>query len=209
MIPHGLIGVTAAHFGVEQVRVLSGGVVTPNGHFRDLGDRDAETLRKLALGTVVVEASHRRESTRVKIRGVTHRNQRVGVSRVTHHEHFDITLSGPGQSLTLGLEDSTIGREKVAALHTGLTRHCTHQERHIGITKCPVGIIGAHHFAQEREGAVVELHAHTFKGTERRSNLQQLQGNRSVRPEHRSRSDSEQQGVTDLAGSSGYGNAHW
>src|SRR5690606_27717260 len=56
---------------------------------------------------------------------------------------------------------------------------------------------------EEREGTVLELHGHALERTERRGDLEHLQDDRLVRPEHRPGGDAEQEAVADLAGSPG------
>ena len=65
-----------------------------------------------------------------------------------------------------------------------------------------------HDVGQQRERAVVELHAHALERAERRRDLEQLQDDRRVRPEHRARGDAEEEAVADLAGSPGDGDAY-
>ena len=67
-------------------------MITPDGHFFDIGNGRAEFLSDLADGTVVVETSHRGEATWIKIFGVLLSNQGVGVGRVADNEHLDVAL---------------------------------------------------------------------------------------------------------------------
>ena len=55
----------------------------------------------------------------------------------------------------------------------------------VGIAEGQVGIVGAHDLGQQREGRIVELHPHAFEGAEGRRDLQQLERDRRIRPEHR------------------------
>ncbi len=61
---------------------------------------------------------------------------------------------------------------------------------------------------QEREGAVLELHAHAAEGVDRLGDLEQLQDHRLVGSEHLPAGDAEEQGVADLAGRTGDGDAY-
>ena len=53
--------------------------------------------------------------------------------------------------------------------------------------------------AQEREGAVLQLHHGAAQGRQRRRDLEQLKRHRLIGPERGPRGDSEEQGVPDLA----------
>ena len=70
------------------------------------------------------------------------------------------------------------------------------------------GVVGAHDVRQQREGAVVELHAHALERAEGLGDLEQLEDHRLVVAQHLTAGDAEQQGVADLAGSPGDGDAY-
>ena len=86
-----------------------------------------------------------------------------------------------------------------------LARHRPDEQGHVGVTERDVGVVGAHDVGEQRERAVVELHPHALERAERRRDLEQLQGDGRVGPEHRARGDAEQQAVADLAGGAGDG----
>ncbi len=161
----------------------------------------------------MVEAGHRREASGVEVGGIALGDQSIGVGRVADDEDLDVAFGAARQRLALGLEDAAVRRQQVRALHPLLARHRPDEEGDIGVTERRVGIVGAGDLRQQRERAVVELHANALEGAERRSDLQQLQGNRGVGSEHRAGGDAEQQAVADLAGSPGdgdaYGCVHW
>ena len=203
-----LVGVAPTHLAVEQVGVLRRRVVAPDRHPPDVGDRRAELLGDLRDRPVVVEPCHRREPTRVEVGCVRHRDQGVGVGRVADDEDLDVALGGTRQRRALRLEDPAVGRQQIGALHPRLARHRADEQCHVGVTERDVGVVGAHDVGEQREGAVVELHPHTLERTERRRDLEQLQGDGRVGPEHRAGGDAEQEGVADLAGGSGDGDAY-
>ena len=88
-----------------------------------------------------------------------------------------------------------------------LARHRPDEQGDVGVAERRVGVVGADDLGQQRKGAVVELHAHALEGAERRRDLEQLQRDRGVGPEHRAGGDAEEQAVADLAGSPGDGDA--
>ena len=66
------------------------------------------------------------------------------------------------------------------------------------------------HAGEQREGAVVELHHHALERLLRLlvGDLEQLQDDRLVLAEHLAGRDAKQQGVADLAGGAGDGDAN-
>ena len=107
------------------------------------------------------------------------------------------------------LENATICREQVGALHARLARHRTNENRDVGVAECHVGIVGAGDRIEQREGAVVEFHLDTFERTEGGRDLEQLQRDGSIGAEHGARCNTEEEAVADLACSSGDGNTNW
>jgi hypothetical protein len=68
-----------------------------------------------------------------------------------------------------------------------------------------LGVVGDVDLAQERKGAVVELHRGALGGLDRVRDLEQSQLDRRVVAEHLAGGDPEQQRISDLPGGSGYG----
>jgi hypothetical protein len=150
---------------------------------------------------------HGGEAARVQVGSVALCDQGVGVRRVADDEHLHVTLRGPGQRLTLRLEDPAVGRQQVGTLHAGLAGHGADEQGDVGVTEGDVGVVGPDHRVEQRERAVVELHGDTLERAERRGDLEHLQDDRLVVAEHGAAGDAEQQRVADLAGSAGDGDA--
>ena len=201
-----LVGVLPADLGVEQVGVLRRRVVAPDRHLLHVGDRRAELLGDLADRPVVVEAGHRREADRG--RGPLALDWAIRALVLAGLPTTSTLTSRAGaarQRLALRLEDAAVGRQQVGALHPLLARHRPDEQGDVDVAERHVGVVGAHDVGEQREGAVVELHPHALERAERRRDLEQLQGDRGVRAEHRTRGDAEQQAVADLAGGPGDG----
>ncbi len=201
-------GVLPVDLAVEQVRVLRGRVVAPDRHLLDVVDRGTGLRRQLAERTVVVEAGHRLDLTRVDVGGVGQRDQGVGVGRVAHDEGLDVLRRRVVDRLALRTEDAAVGLEEIGALHAGLAGHGAHEQGVVGVAEGHVGVVGLDHAGEQREGAVVELHGHALEGAEGRGDLEHLQDDGLVRPEHLARGDTEEHGVTDLTGGAGDGYAN-
>ncbi len=69
-------------------------------------------------------------------------------------------------------------------------------------------VVGDLDAAQQREGAVVELHGGALGGLEALRDLQEAQVDRHVRAEQVAGGDAEEQRVADLAGCAGHGDIH-
>ena len=112
----------AADLGVEEVGVLGGGVVAPDRHLLDVGDRGAGLGGELRDRAVVVEPGQRREPLPRDVGGVGHRDQRVGVGGVAGDADPDVVGGDLVEGLALGGEDRAVGLEQVAALHARAAR---------------------------------------------------------------------------------------
>ncbi len=69
---------------------LCGGVVAPDASARDTGVELARLQRKLALGTVLIQARERMEILARDIGCIVHGNQCIGVARVADHEDLAV-----------------------------------------------------------------------------------------------------------------------
>ena len=93
-----------------------------------------------------------------KARSVLHGDVGVGVAGVTHHANANVAASDFIQSTTLLLEDLTVSRQKVRAVHARATRTSAHQEDAFGVLEEGLFICASGHFSQERESAVAQFH---------------------------------------------------
>ena len=148
MIVDSLISVFAAYFTVEQIWILSRGVVTPNRHLGDCGDWLSKFLGDLADRTIVVQTGHRCEATGIQSLGILLSDQSIGVGGVTDHKNFDVALGTTGQRLALRLKNASIGAQKVCSLHTSLAGHSAHEKCYISVSKGHIGIIGTNNTCQ-------------------------------------------------------------
>lgn len=76
-------------------------MVTPHAHSAHRRVKHVGLHRQLALGSVLIQARERVEVTRVEVGRVAHRNQRVGVARVAHHQNFAVGVGHLVQGSTL------------------------------------------------------------------------------------------------------------
>lgn len=194
--------------GVEDVRVLGGGVVAPDGQALDVCDRGARLLRELGQRAVVVQAGHGGEALGRDVRGGGLGDQGVGVGRVADDQDAHVVRGVVVDGLALRLEDAAVGLEEVTALHALGPRPGADEEADVGAVEGHVRVVRDVDALQQRERAVVQLHGGALGGLERRGDLQQAQLDRHVRAEQLAGGDAEEQGVTDLVSRAGDGDVH-
>jgi hypothetical protein len=134
---------------------------------------------------------------------------RIGVRGIAHDQHADVARSDRVERLALLDEDLGILEQQVLALHSGTAglRAYEHGDRRILEGNLRIG--RAHHAGEQRECAVVELHHHALQGGLRLvdGQLEELEDDGLVLAEHLARRDAEQEGIADLPGGAGDGNA--
>ena len=143
-----------------QIGVLSGGVVTPDGHLPDIVDGGAGLLCQLRFSAVMVEARHRGKLTRVDVRCIALRDQRIGIGGVPNDQNLDAAAGNAIDRLALNAEDGGVGLQKILTLHAGPARPGAHQQRIVAVFESHVRVICAHHARQKGKGTVVQLHFH-------------------------------------------------
>ena len=173
-----------------------------------IGDMGAGAHSKLIHRTVLVETQHRREAFRVKSRGVAGGDIGIGVAGVTHHQHLDVAACSLIERTALRLENLCIGFEQITALHAGAARTCTDEQRIVCVAERQERIRTRLHTGEQRERTVFKFHHHPFERTLALGvvSLKQREDDRLIGAEHGAGRDTEQKGVTDLAGGPGHSN---
>ena len=133
----------------------------------DVGDRGAGLLGQLGDRAVVVQAGHRGEAVGRDVRGVRLGDESVGVGRVADDQDLDVVGGVVVDGLALRLEDAAVGRQQVAALHARGAGAGADEQGDVGAVEGRVRVVGDVDAAQQREGAVVELHGGALGGLER------------------------------------------
>src|SRR5439155_10899303 len=105
-------------------------------------------------------------------------------------------------------ENLSVDAKKIFALHALLARHTSNQQRPIHPAKTFIEIGGGHHSLEQRECAIIQFHDYSLERWQSRLNFDQVQNYRLAGAEHCSRSDSEQQGIANLTGRTGYSYAN-
>ena len=111
-----------------------------------------------------------------------HGNVGIGVGRITHHQHLDITARYGVQRLALGSENFSIHGQQFSALHAWAAGARADQQRVIGILERGHRIAMRFHPGQQGKSAILQLHHHTLQSLLRffHRHFQQLQDHRLV-----------------------------
>jgi len=175
----------------------------------DGGEIDAGLLRELGLRAVLIEADHRGEALGREALGLRGGDHAVGVGGIAHDGDAGV-IGGDGvDDAALFDEDLAVVLEEVGALHAGTAGFGADEEAPVGILETDGGVGGLDDALEEREGAVVEFHGDAFEGLQRflEGGFDELKDDGLVGPEHGAGGDAEEEGVADLAGGSGDGDA--
>jgi hypothetical protein len=97
---------------------------------------DAGLVRELGPAAVFVQSRHSEPSVARNSLRVVHRDQAIGVARISNHQDSDVGRSVAFDCLALSDENLAVDPEKILALHAGLAWNATHQQ-------CPVNIAEA------------------------------------------------------------------
>ena len=164
----------------------------------------AGLLGELRPAAVLVEARHGKPAVCGDIRRVGHGNPAVCVAGVADNEHADIVGGILFYGLPLPYENLAVYPEQVGALHALLAGDAADEKRPVGALEPLVEVAGRHYAVKQRESAVVELHLDAFKGFHSGLDFNEIQFHGLVGAEYGAACDSEQEGVADLSGGSGY-----
>ena len=190
------------------VRVLGCRVVAPDAQAVDVRYVATALIRKLGDRAIVVQPGHGGELARIEIRRIALGNQRIRVRRIADDQNLHAARSVIVERLALHGKDGGVRLDQVLALHTLAARARTDEQCVVHVLEGNVGVVRGNQALNKRERAVLELHDNAAQRVHRRRDLQQLQDHGLVFPEHLTGCDAKQQGVSDLAGGSGDGDAH-
>jgi hypothetical protein len=199
----------AVHGGVMQIGILSRGMIAPDDHLVDLGDRCSGFLTELGESPVVIEARHRGEPIRRKRRRVTLSDQRIGVRGIADHQDAHVATRDRIQRLALGRENLGVLEQQILALHAGAARPCAHQHRDVAILEGYPGVVRRRDLVEREKRAVVQLHHHALDRSLRGGNLQQIQIDGLVEAQHLAGGDAKCECISDLAGGARDRDGNW
>lgn len=185
---------------MESVRVLSGGVVTPNNHLLHFLNLAASALSKLAHCSALVESS---EGSEVSLRdrgSVVRADECISVSGVANNSDLDGLLCDLVDGLALSLENLSVSLEEVTALHTGASGTSTNKHSDISVLKSNKRISSRHNAVHASVSTVIKLHDEALEDLLGLRKLNELKDDLLVRAEHPALSDKVAKEVADLTG---------
>ena len=154
----------------------------------DIGDRchvQARLLRELCLGAIFVEARHGEEPVTRDFGRVMHGDEAIRIAGVAYYQDAYVWRRVFLQCPALADENLAVDAQQVFALHARLARHAADQQRPIHAAKSLLDTGGGHDTFQQREAAVFQLHDQALQRGHGGLNLDQVQNQWLVGPEHR------------------------
>lgn len=144
--------------GVVNIRVLGGGMVSPNVNIVDFLNSGSSALSNLADSSVLIESSQSREVSLWDRGSVVRSDESVGVSGVSDNADLAGLLGNSVHGSSLSLEDLGVGLEEISSFHTGTSGSGTDHDDDIGILEGDEGISGGDDAVDAVISSVVELH---------------------------------------------------
>ena len=138
-----------------------------------------------------------------------HRDVGIGVGWIADDQHLHVARSHRVERLALLDEDFRVVEQQVLAFHPGTARLGADQHRDVGVLERDLRVAGAEHAGEQRKGAILEFHHDAGQRGLRlfERKFEQLQDHRLILPQHFARCDPEDEGVANLAGGAGDGDA--
>ena len=109
--------------------------------------------------------------------------------------------------LALAHKHLAVDSEQICPLHALLARNRPNEQRPIDVLESDAQIRRLHDFGEQRKCTVIKLHGDAFKGGHTGLDLDQVQRDRLVGTKHVTRRDTKEQRVTNVARSTGDGDA--
>ena len=197
----------SANLSIVEVRILCRRVVAPNSHVCDIVDMHSGFLRKLRLCAIFVEARHCKPAVGGNAGCVRHGYPAICIAGIAYYENSYVIGGVLLNSFTLAYEYFAVDSEQVGAFHSLLAGHAAHEQSPICAVEAFVQIACGDYVVEQRECAVVQLHLHALQRLHSGLNFDEVQLHGLIRAEHVTAGDSEQKGVADLSGGSGYCNS--
>ena len=170
---------------------------------------DAGLLRELRAGAVFIQSRHGEPAIARDLLRIVHRDQAIGVARISDHEHAHIGRSILLNRLTLADENLAVDPEQILPFHSRLARHASDQQCPVHVAKTFIEIGRRYHRFKQRERAIVQFHDHAFERAEHGRNLDQMKSERLIGPKHLSGGDAKQERVTNVPGGAGHSDFNW
>ena len=152
-------GGLAIDLGIEEIRILCGAVIAPDGQVADAAGEHASLGGELALGAIFIQAGHGEPAVGGNALRAVHGDQAVRVAGIPHHKHAHVTGRIFFDRLALAGEDFAVDAQQVFALHARFARNGTDKDGPVRAGEAFVDVGGGGDAVQQGEGTVIEFHA--------------------------------------------------
>ena len=126
---------------------------------------------------------------------VVRSDERIRVAGIADDEHAHVCGGIFRNRVALARKNLAVDAEQILAFHSRLARHRADEQRPVHALEAFVEIRRWHETFEERKRAVVEFHADAAERSHRLlvGDFDEVQDDRLVRPERRTRGDAEQE----------------
>ena len=182
-----------------------GAVIAVDEDVLHFGEVHPGFLGQLGLGAVLVQAHHGGEAVWGEALGLGGGDHAVRVGRIAHDSDAGVIGGHCVDDLALFDEDFAVVLEQVGAFHARATGLGTHEQDPVGVFETHSGVGGLDDAFEQGEGAVIQLHGDAGEGGQWlfKGRFDELEDHRLIRAKHGTRSDAEEESVTDLTGGAG------
>lgn len=191
------------------VGILCGRVVSPNVDILDILNWHFLAFCNNALSTALIKTRQSSEILLGDAWGKVRCNKCICIGRITNNTDLDSLLGDLVKSLTLSLENLSVGAEEITTLHAGTTRFGTHEHRDINVLEADKRVSGPNDLVNEGIGTVVELHDEALENFLSCGQLDQVKNHLLVGSKHAALGNKIAKESTDGTGSAGNSDFHW
>lgn len=195
--------VLSLHGGVANIGVHGGRVVSPEGQVLHIGDLGASLEGDLCNGTVLVETGHGGEVGGGEIGRVVLSNQAVSVGRVSNNDGLGVASTVIINGFANINEDLAVVLEEIGTLHSRATRLGTNEEVVVDVLEGSGQVRCAHDIIKEGESAIVQFSLNSLEDLLLEGQVEEMENHALVFAQKFTRGDSVDDGVGDLASSTG------
>ena len=115
-------------------------MISPNRHVRYAGDFHTGFVCQLRSGAVLVQPRHGKPAVPRNFLGVVHRDQAIGVARISNYKDAYVGRGVSFNGLALADKNLAVDPKKIFSLHSSLARNAADKQRPVDIAKTFVEI---------------------------------------------------------------------
>ena len=192
---------------VESIRVLSGGMVTPDDDVVDVLNGGTGLVGDLAGSSALIKSGESGEVRLGDRGGVVGADECVGVGRVADNGDLHGLLGDGIDGSTLSLENLGVGLKEIGSFHSGASGSGSDENSDVSILEANHGVGGGDDLLDTGVGTVLKLHDETLEDLLGLGELDQLQDDLLVGTESSALSNKVAKEGADLTGGTSDGDA--